>query len=136
MNQDELNTQKFVKQVLELMKLTCNLQPLELIFSVVQSKSRFKHELAQTIQEVSRGISKIDGFMKQANFCFEIFRNQDLSQKLEHNIRFYTVERCLLPFLESSGHHFLAEFFIQKYEILVKYLSPSAGPASSQEKIL
>ena len=75
--------------------------------------------------------------MKQSNFCFEIFRNQELSLKLENNIRFCMVERCLLPFLEGSDHLFLAEFFIAKYEILLKYLNSTLeGTITAHEKIL
>lgn len=46
------------------------------------------------------------------------------------------IERCLLPFLESSEPSFLTEFFIAKYEILLKYLNAPAVGSNSTEKIL
>ena len=45
MTQDQLNIQKFVKHVMDTMVISNSMQPIELIFSVVNSKKRFRLDL-------------------------------------------------------------------------------------------
>ena len=59
-SQDQLNTQKFVKQVMESMIIANSIKPIELIFSVVNSRKRFRLDLQDTIEIIGRGITKID----------------------------------------------------------------------------
>ena len=61
--------------------------------------------------------------MTQCNICLELFDDVSLSNKFEKNIRFKIIERCFLPFLETSKTSFLVEFMVQRYSYLMKYLT-------------
>ena len=99
------------------------------------TKSRYKNILLGAIEKAAGDIKVTDHFIHQSKNLLEIFQDSSLSNKIDRNIRFKTIERCLLPFLDSSKEEFLSEFFIEFYQKIIDIFNK--GPFTDPvEKLL
>ena len=80
-NKETESVANFAEQVLNLIKESKMIEPIEIIFPIVRNKRRFKAELSSVI-EILVEYCKYDLLLTNANFCLGIFNDASLSDSL------------------------------------------------------
>jgi hypothetical protein len=117
---------QFSFRVLDIIRCSLMLEPVELIFPIIRNQRKFKTEINSIVKSMMDS-DKFELMLNNWRYCMNIFKDKSISESLEYNIRFMIVERILLPLLEMSKEDHLREFFIECYNDLIEILSKDLG---------
>lgn len=131
---EKLRLTRYITICLDLMSRSCSLLLIELIFPILRSKNAFSQELNLTIQNIAEKIKEKSRFITEASVCYKILEDKEISKDLIRNIRFEVINKCLLPFLESSCEENLIEFFVEYYPKMKQQLRTELS--SNRKEIL
>lgn len=119
---DEIKITSFIKKIIHLVSVSNSMEPFELIFPVLLTKTRYSSKIFQAVQKVAQDINNADSFNQQAGHLLKIFADESISDKISKNIRFNIIDRCLLILLETAKEDHLKEFFMEYYPQLFKIM--------------